>query len=80
MGIDAGVDVDVDEGLGVDVGLGVDADVDVDVAVGVGREASPPVGLSFDPTNHTNPTIRISTKTTRGTLSVSDFGPVESWL
>ena len=72
--------VDADVGVGVDMGIDAGVDVDVDVAVGVGREASPPVGLSFDPTNHTNPTIRISTKTTRGTLSVSVFGTAESRL
>jgi len=78
VGVDVGLGVDVD--VDVDAGLGVDADVDVDVGVGVGREASPPVGLSFDPTNHTNPTISISTKTTRGTLSASVFGTAESRL
>jgi hypothetical protein len=72
--------VGVDVCVGVDMGIDAGVDVDIDVGVGVGREASPPVGLSFDPTNHTNPTISISTKTTRGTLSVSDFGIAESWL
>jgi hypothetical protein len=80
VGVDIGVGVDVGADFGVDTGLGADADINVDAGVWVGREASRPVELSFDPINHTNPTISISTKTTRGTLSVSDFGIAESWL
>ena len=58
----------------------MDVDERVDVGIGVGTAASPPVGLSFNPRNHINPTIKISTKITRGALSANEFGTAKPWL